>query len=375
MYHSLLGLRATSRTFKAMSHAPVRLSWSEKVCLIVKIVFSIPGGLYSFLRLVIRYRSVRRLVIRRCLLVALAWSMRSLSLRQSRFIARQTGETIVKYCIANHIRLETVKIQDTDDFPSATLHYLDPETNDDGNVLLYFHGGGYISPISAGHIPFARRAALTANAKLIILEYTLAPECAYPGQLAQAAAALRHVLKTRHPSQVVIGGDSAGGNLTLAVLAHIQRPHPRITPIEGGLAEQKLRAALCISPRANNECSAASYDFNAPFDIVGRDTMAKFTASWKPVIEDVWATPVKGDKAFWSDTRAERILLVVGGHEVYLDDIKQLASLMGAEEKLGSKVELAICAGEIHVQCVLDTAMRITNGLMTNAVIDWLRTV
>lgn len=103
--------------------------------------------------------------------------------------------------------------------------------------------------------------------------------------------------------------------------------------------------------------------------------MAKFTANWKPVIGDVWATPVKGDKAFWSDTRAERVLLVVGGHEVYLDDIKQLASLMGAEQKLGSKVELAICAGEIHVQCVLDTAMKITNGLMNSAVNDWLLTI
>lgn len=214
-----------------MSHAPVRLSWSERVSLIAKIVLSIPGGFYSFLRLIIRNRSVRKLVVRRCLLVALARSMRSLSLRQSRSLARQTGETIAKYCVSNHVRHETVKLHDTDGFPSATLHCLDQDVSDNGNVLLYFHGGGYVSPISAVHVLFAQRAALAANAKLIFLEYTLAPECAYPGQLAQATAALRHVLKTRHPSQVVIGGDSAGGNLTLAVLAHMQRPHPRVTPI------------------------------------------------------------------------------------------------------------------------------------------------
>ncbi|KAJ9629349.1 hypothetical protein H2203_001722 [Taxawa tesnikishii (nom. ined.)] len=301
-----------------------------------------------------------------------------------RSLAKTTGATISQFCSANNLRHNAVRLDGSEEAignsPPAILHFIDcdPERVASSDVLLYFHGGGYVFPLqSAGHMIFARRAAYTAHANLVMLEYTLAPELKYPGQLAQATSALRYLLKTRGPERIIIGGDSAGGNLNLGLLAHLQRPHPDIAPVsfrQGG----RLRAVLCISPRCSNDCSASSFEYNALNDFIGPEQVEMFTSNWQPDYSHVWSTPVRGDKAFWGEATnkyAEKVLLAVGGHECYLDDVVRMAEMMGAEEGEGKKIQLAICKGDMHCQCVLDAGARIENGNMTRAVIDWLKTV
>lgn len=76
------------------------------------------------------------------------------------------------------------------------------------------------------HIAFSLRCASKASASLVMLEYTLAPTDHYPTQLIQAAEGLKHILKLTPPSKITIAGDSAGGHLSLSLLAHLMHPSP-----------------------------------------------------------------------------------------------------------------------------------------------------
>lgn len=110
--------------------------------------------------------------------------------------------------------------------------------------MLYFHGGRYqASLFGTSHIPFALHLALTAHASSTILEYSLAPQ--YPGQLLKAIAALDFLLRPTSSGgrgvpakDVVLVGDSAGANLVVGVLAHLNKPCPYAEPVtlEGRLA-------------------------------------------------------------------------------------------------------------------------------------------
>ncbi|HEX4872258.1 MAG TPA: alpha/beta hydrolase [Nevskiaceae bacterium] len=84
-------------------------------------------------------------------------------------------------------------------------------------TLLYFHGGGYLVGSPESHRPvllaLANRGALTVHAP----DYRLAPEHPFPAAVEDALAAYRELLERGlQPGEIVIGGDSAGGGLTLA---------------------------------------------------------------------------------------------------------------------------------------------------------------
>lgn len=362
----------------AKSHIPPRLTLLQKLQLLTRLLVSLPRLIFGITRDLLFNRdsaSFRTIWMRNTARVAA-----TLPLSQARALQRPSGCTIASLCKADNLRHETVELDAGSTFPRATLHFIDCDpaarsvSGNGKNVLLYFHGGGYISPLSAGHFKFARAAAQRLHAKCVLLEYTLAPELKYPGQLAQAAAALRYLLQYHDAADVTIAGDSAGGNLALGVLAHLRDPHPLVRPVfegEGEDQQRHLRAALCISPRCANECDAASYTYNASKDIVSKATMEMFNSNWEPVKEEVWATPLAGKKEFWGDVHAKKVLLLAGTDEVYVDDIRQFGELLGSSSN--ADTELVLCAGEIHVQAILDIAVDNWDGVMLKVALNWLQ--
>lgn len=263
-------------------------------------------------------------------------------------------------------------------FDAGILHMVDVgDHQSTGNgILLYFHGGGYIYPATVGH---ARLGVMLAKAlgcsQLAILEYTLAPMGRYPNQLAQAVEAIRLLLKTHGPSKIAIGGDSAGGNLVLALLAHLQKPHPRIAPVT---LQSSLAIALCISPRCTNSTDAPSFRTNAGKDIIDAEASKSFVSMWEPVRTEVWADAISGGKEFWgrSDSvKADRLFLVVGEDECYLDDVRIFAGLVSArgisDGDEASARQFAVAKESFHVQTVIELAAKVTNGRMTADILSW----
>lgn len=246
-------------------------------------------------------------------------------------------------------------------------------------------GGGFIVPLASPEFPIW--AARTAGASPVILEYTLAPECVYPGQLSQAIAALRLILQYRDPSDIIIAGESAGGNIALATMAHLQQPKIGIEPLDLSSTPAhaaRFRGLLAISPRTANEPKAESFR-PVGMDWMNKNSLGAITASWKPKTE-VWAAPVLAKPGFWDGLKADRVLLATGGNEVYRDDISHVAKTMGAhkvdisemevkgevEKGHDPRLQLIVCPGEMHCQASMDLSLGITSGSMTQGVGEWL---
>jgi monoterpene epsilon-lactone hydrolase len=107
-----------------------------------------------------------------------------------------------------------------------------------GSVLLYLHGGAYLIGGPHTHRAICANLAQRGQLDVCALDYRLAPEFPYPAARDDALAAYRELLERGYkPEQIVIGGDSAGGNLSLITslrLRELKLPQPA--------------ALVCLSP-------------------------------------------------------------------------------------------------------------------------------
>lgn len=91
-------------------------------------------------------------------------------------------------------------------------------------VILHFHGGGFIAMSSASHQNYTRKWAVETDTPVLSVDYRLAPESKYPNALDDCWQAYVWVVKHAKkylgisPERLVLAGDSAGGNLALGVV-------------------------------------------------------------------------------------------------------------------------------------------------------------
>ncbi|ODH44295.1 hypothetical protein ACO22_00915 [Paracoccidioides brasiliensis] len=289
--------------------------------------------------------------------------------------------------------------------PQPTLHFVTPPSaSETGPILLYFHGGGYVNPLQApGHMPFALRCAAACKAKeVVFLEYSLAPEHPYPSQLVQAVADLRYLLNelSLRADDIIIAGDSAGGNLTGSLLTHIAKPSPYAAPLD--LAGRQLEAVLLVSPWVMLGTNQGSYHTNHRKDFLTLAQENWFKAQWNANgianEEEVWANLCEweGARDVWngvfpssgeSQGLVKKAMVTVGTAEVLLDSCRVFAKdcvkaeMVVAQRETdwsvfhGKDFVFAECEGEVHVQPALDLAVKYYEGYMMRAVLSWLESV
>lgn len=90
-------------------------------------------------------------------------------------------------------------------------------------TILYLHGGGYVAGSAASHRPITAAFARRTPAQVFALNYRLAPEHPFPAALDDAERAYEWLLSRGIPPKAIaVGGDSAGGGLTLALLMRLR---------------------------------------------------------------------------------------------------------------------------------------------------------
>ena len=360
------------------SHSHPNLSLSEKGTIPLRVLLILVRALAYFTTRVFRLRSINERSIRRLGATAIGRNATSLlTVRQLQSIQPTTGQSIIKFCETEKLEHHVVRLEDTDGFSHASLHFIDCQPQNSDSILLYFHGGGFVFPImNPAHLLVARSAAQKASAKLAVLEYGLAPQLQYPGQLAQSAAALRFLLQHHNgdASSIVIGGDSAGGNMTMGLLAHLSEPHPRVSPVSFAKGT-KLRAVFCLSTRVKSNFDSPSFRTNASKDTLNSAFMNAMRENWRPNFDEVWTNPMQRDALFWKATKSQQTLLLVGGDEMYLDDNEEFASMMQVEHDQDATWKFFVCPGENHDQAVTDSALNIKDGIMLNELMKWMETV
>src|SRR5262249_58765241 len=91
-----------------------------------------------------------------------------------------------------------------------------------GRVILFFHGGAFVSCPAPTYTFYAAWFVRAARARAFILDYPLAPESRFPKQLDAAVAAYRALIREVDPKRIAFAGDSCGGGLALATLLRLR---------------------------------------------------------------------------------------------------------------------------------------------------------
>jgi acetyl esterase/lipase len=246
-------------------------------------------------------------------------------------------------------------------------------------VVLYLHGGGFIIPASPGHLElvwqnFVRTGhEVGVDVAVCLLQYTLLVEGQFPLPLRQTAAALDVILQSGvAPADVFIGGDSAGGNLTMQLIGHLLHPFDGVTRIN--LQEQQLGGIILISPGLSIDSNYASFRDNANYDMVPSDilaivsryrpegtaenyarTMAAF-ATGDYTDAEPYQMPISAPEAWLDgiDKVVKRVYLTAGERELIRDHAVALERLL-RKKGLGDDVfTFEKAEGEGHVFIVLE---------------------
>jgi epsilon-lactone hydrolase len=127
--------------------------------------------------------------------------------------------------------------------------WLVPAGSNPEKLILYVHGGGYVSGSCSDHRSFVSKFAAFTRVTNLIFEYRLAPEHKYPAAVEDSAKVYQWLLASGYkPENIVIAGESAGGGLTLATLLNLK-----------DLNIPLPKAGVAISPWTDLTCSGESY--------------------------------------------------------------------------------------------------------------------
>lgn len=189
-------------------------------------------------------------------------------------------------------------------------------TREAGPVLLYFHGGGYVFGSPATHRAMLARLSHLTGLPACLPDYRKAPEHGFPDAVEDGLAVLNAL--GPHPGGVILGGDSAGGGLALAVLAEARR--------RGG---PPPRAAFAFSPLTDLTFSGASLAQNAQTDVML--PAARTGEMAKMYLQGADPRDPRASPLFADFTGAGPVWICAGDTEILLDDTRRMATALRAQ--------------------------------------------
>ena len=216
----------------------------------------------------------------------------------------------------------------------VTAEWVAAERASDSRVVLYFHGGGYIIGSPRTHRAMLAHLSQDSSARVLALDYRLAPEHPFPAPVEDSVAAYRWLLSEGYdPARIAFAGDSAGGGLTVSALVQIRYLG---LPMPG--------AGVCVSPWVDMEGLGESMGTRAKVDpMVGKENLMVSAKTYLGGADP--RAPLAAP--LYADLRGlPPILIQVGDAEVLLDDSTRLA---GVAREAGVQVQMDVWDDMIHV--------------------------
>jgi monoterpene epsilon-lactone hydrolase len=206
--------------------------------------------------------------------------------------------------------------------------------SDASRVPLFFHGGGYCSGSILSHRRLVTEAGRAAKTRTLAIEYRLAPEHPFPAALDDTLAAWNFLRQSGIAADhIVVGGDSAGGGLTIALTNRL-RDAGEATP----------GCAWLLSPWTDLTLSGSTLATKDAVDpIIHRAYLAELIEAYLPAgvdLKDPRVSPLYADLESFPPT-----LIQVGACETLLEDSTRLAAAAGSANV---EVTLEIWPDMIH---------------------------
>jgi monoterpene epsilon-lactone hydrolase len=248
-------------------------------------------------------------------------------------LRRAVDERNRQFPLPQEMRFDHVEVVRAD---KPALHMImgTPVNGEEQEIVLYLHGGGFIVGDAEGFRGLAGTIANDVQARVLIVDYRLAPENPFPSAVEDAADAYEWLLSNGTPaSAIVMAGDSAGAGLVLSALAVARN---RDLPMPTAAALFSPWADLSLD--GNTIASKQSEDLMLDSDML-RGCVQAYLGN--AAITDPLASPVSADLHGFPP-----MLIQVGSAEILLDDSVRLASRAGAH---GVNVRLEVWPQMPHV--------------------------
>ncbi len=207
-----------------------------------------------------------------------------------------------------------------------------PSGSQGHGMIVYYHGGGFLFGSPRSHRAITTHLARLTGLPVLSVDYRLAPEHPAPAAHDDCFAAYRWCLDQGHDaSTIVLAGDSAGGNLSLATAL---RARDQGIPLPAGV--------VMLSPALDLAGDGESHATLADAPLLNKALMDLFNSVY--VGEGDLRSPLV--TPFYSDLRGlPPVLIHVGDNEVLRDDSVTVAERL---RQAGVKVELKVWTDMVH---------------------------
>jgi acetyl esterase len=205
----------------------------------------------------------------------------------------------------------------------------------DSPTMVFIHGGGFVVGNVEGNDLTVRKIALRTGCTVVSIEYRLAPEHMFPAAADDVHEALRWVADGGLgvvPKKILIGGDSAGANLSL------------VGALRARDAGIDIAHQLLIYPCVDPSCSSASYKANSTGYLLTESLMHWF---WKAYVGDDYATNKNPhvNPLHANLSGVAPATLITAGYDPLCDEGKEVAAALA---KAGVAVTSLHYPGLIH---------------------------
>ncbi|HEY4020632.1 MAG TPA: alpha/beta hydrolase [Pseudonocardiaceae bacterium] len=205
--------------------------------------------------------------------------------------------------------------------------------HDPSFAVLYFHGGAYALGSAADGAGLAADVGRGVGARVVSVDYRLAPENRFPTAVDDALAAYRGLLEDVPSERIAFVGESAGGGLAVAALVAARDaglPQPASAAVFSPWVDLTVSGASAVGKAAvDPSLTPAALRTRAGDYLNGADPAAPLAS---PVFADL--------------TGLAPLLIQVGSHEILLDDAVRLAASAAAYDV---RVDLQVWPGVPHV--------------------------
>lgn len=186
------------------------------------------------------------------------------------------------------------------------------------HVLMFFHGGGYCSGSIVSHRRMVTEAGRAARMRTLAVNYRLAPEHPYPAAHEDAMTAWRFLRKQGISARnIAVGGDSAGGNLTISLINRLR-----------AAGEEQPCCAWLASPWTDLTMSGASLEAKATVDpLIHKAYLEELANAYAPAPidrKDPLISPLFSDLRGFPPT-----IIQVGSSETLIDDAVRFGRALG----------------------------------------------
>lgn len=228
---------------------------------------------------------------------------------------RRLDEVGSAWPVAEDIRVESV------DVVGIEAEFSLAPGSDPSRVLLFFHGGGYCSGSITSHRRLVTEAGRAARSRTLAVGYRLAPEHPFPAAHEDAMKAWQYLVgQGIAPERIAVGGDSAGGNLTITLINRL-RAAGKASP----------SCAWLISPWTDLTMSGASLALKDAVDpIIHKGYLEELATAYVPAgigRTDPLISPLFSELRGFPPT-----LIQVGSAETLLDDATRLAAALAVAD-------------------------------------------